>query len=125
MIKSIQTNNAPAAIGPYSQAIIANGFVFCSGQIGLDPLTGELADGLENQTRQVLKNLRGVLQASESDLEFVVKTTIFLTDMANFSVVNDIYTEFFSEHQPARATVAVASLPKGALVEIEATAVIK
>lgn len=122
MIKSTYTDKAPAAVGPYSQAICTDSLVFCSGQIGIDPQTGELVDGIEAQTQQVLKNLEAVLQASGSDLEHVLKTTIFLKNMADYALVNTIYGEFFSELKPARSTVEVAQLPKDALIEIEAIA---
>lgn len=121
-MKYVHTDDAPKAVGPYSQAVITNGLVFCSGQIGLDPQTQELASGIEAQTHQVLKNLEAVLKKAGSDLEKVVKTTIFVTDINDFATVNQIYAEHFGNHKPARATVAVASLPKGAIVEIEAIA---
>jgi 2-iminobutanoate/2-iminopropanoate deaminase len=119
----VSTENAPKAIGPYSVAIQTDGFVFCSGQLGLNPATGELAAAdVESQTRQALTNLKNVLEAAGSGLEKVVKTTVFLKDMADFPKMNAIYGEFFSSNPPARSTVAVAGLPKGGLVEIEATA---
>ncbi len=118
----IHTENAPAAVGPYSQAVKAGSLVFTAGQIGIDPATGQMQAGLEAQTRQVMANLQAVLEAADSSLSAVIKTTIFLTDMANFGVVNSIYGSFFPENPPARATVAVAQLPLGALVEIEAVA---
>lgn len=121
-MKYIKTTKAPIAVGPYSQAIVSNGFVFCSGQIGIDPATNELVEGLEKQTHQVLKNLSEVLKASNSSLEHVVKATIYLSDIANYSKMNEIYGEYFSNHKPARAAFAVAALPKGALIEIEAVA---
>ena len=122
-IQIISTDNAPSAIGPYSQATKANGFVFCSGQIALDPKTGTLVgDDVETQTKQVLKNLEAVLLAAGSGFEHVVKTTIFLKDMADFKAVNDIYSTAFSHHKPARATVAAAGLPMDVLVEIECVA---
>ena len=122
IVKIINTSSAPAAIGPYSQAISANGLIFTSGQIALTP-DGDFLDGtIEEQTQQVLENLREVLKAAESDFSKVVKTTIFLTNMDDFAKVNDIYAEFFGESKPARATVAVASLPKNAKIEIEAIA---
>jgi len=124
-MKSVQTNQAPAAVGPYSQAIIANGFVFCSGQIGLDPKTNTLVEGLENQTHQVLKNLEAVLKEAGSSLDDIVKTTIFITNIADFGKINEIYGSYFTSHKPARATIGVADLPKDALVEIEAVALIK
>jgi 2-iminobutanoate/2-iminopropanoate deaminase len=119
----IVTSNAPKAIGPYSVAIQTERMVYCSGQLGLDPSTGELAGSdVETQARQSLNNLKNVLEAAETSLENVVKTTIFLKDMADFAKVNAIYAEFFTGTPPARSTVAVAGLPKGALVEIEAMA---
>ncbi len=120
---SIIAPGAPKAIGPYSVAVQTDTFVFCSGQIGLDPLTGELVGAdVESQTRQVLNNLKSVLDAAGSSLDKVVKTTVFLKDMADFAKMNAIYSEFFSSTLPARSSVAVAGLPKGALVEIEVTA---
>jgi 2-iminobutanoate/2-iminopropanoate deaminase len=119
----IQTENAPAAIGPYSQAIKAGGFVFASGQIPIDPQTGQfVAGGIAEQTRQVLKNLGAVLEAAGSSLDLVVKTTVFLADMKEFSGMNEVYATFFSSPPPARATVAAAGLPRDARVEIEAVA---
>jgi 2-iminobutanoate/2-iminopropanoate deaminase len=121
----IQTNNAPLAIGPYSQAIKAGGFVFISGQIPIDPLTGEfVAGGITEQTDQVLKNLTAVLEAAGSNLDRVVKTTVFLADMKEFSAMNEVYAKFFPAPAPARATVAVAGLPRDARVEIEVVAVV-
>jgi len=124
--KIIFTEKAPKAIGPYSQAIRSESMVFTAGQVGLDPATGELVDGgIEAQTRQVLTNLKYVLEASDSGLNYVVKTLVFLKDMNDFAKMNAIYGEFFSQNPPARSTVAVAALPKGALVEIEAVALLK
>lgn len=123
-MKIINTERAPKAVGPYSQAIIANGFVFCAGQIGLEPQKGNLVDGIENQTHQVIKNLQAVLEEAGSSLEHIVKTTIFLQDMNDFATVNEIYGSYFEAHKPARATIQVARLPKDALVEIEAVALI-
>jgi 2-iminobutanoate/2-iminopropanoate deaminase len=121
----IQTENAPAAIGPYSQAIKAGGFVFCSGQVAIDPRTGQfVAGGVAEQTEQVLKNLSAVLEAAGSSLDQVVKTTVFLADMKEFSEMNEVYARFFSEPPPARATVAAAGLPRDARVEIEAVALV-
>jgi 2-iminobutanoate/2-iminopropanoate deaminase len=121
----IQTNNAPQAIGPYSQAIKADGFVFISGQIPIEPLTGEfVAGGITEQTEQVLKNLAAVLEAAGSSLEQVVKTTVFLADMKEFSAMNEVYARFFPAPAPARATVAVAGLPRDARVEIEVVALV-
>jgi 2-iminobutanoate/2-iminopropanoate deaminase len=117
------TEQAPAAIGPYSQAIAAAGLVFCSGQIPLDPVTGQIAEGdIETQTRRVLDNLTAVLQAAGSSPEQVVKTTIFLADMNDFATVNTIYAEYFGTEPPARSTVQVARLPRDVRVEVEAIA---
>jgi 2-iminobutanoate/2-iminopropanoate deaminase len=125
--EQVHTIAAPAAIGPYSQAIAAGGFLFASGQIALDPLTGELvADGVEGQTRQVLANLAAVLAAAGLTFGDVVKTTIFLIDMADFAAVNTVYAELFGDGiPPARSTVAVAALPRGARVEIDAIALLR
>ncbi len=123
--KVVQTDKAPKAVGPYSQAIRTDFAVFTAGQVGLDPNSGELvSNSVEEQTRQVLKNLQNVLEAGGSSLKNVVKTTVFLKDMNDFSKMNAIYAEFFGENPPARSTVAVAALPKGASVEIEAIALI-
>lgn len=123
--KVIQTEKAPKAIGPYSQAIATDTMVYTAGQIGLIPSTGELIEGgVEEQTRQVLSNLRNVLEAAGSSISNVVKTTVFLKDMSDFPKMNSIYAEFFGENPPARSTIAVAGLPKGASVEIEAIALI-
>jgi len=124
-IKIISSQKAPAAIGPYSQALVVDKLIFCSGQIGIDPKTGNLVDGIENQTKQILENLKNILEEAGSSLDKVIKTTIFLTNINDFSLVNQIYGEFFSSHKPARSTVGVASLPKGALIEIEALALKK
>lgn len=121
----VSTPNAPKAIGPYSQAVRIGDHVFTAGQIGLDPSTMEIVSGgVEAQTRQVLTNLKQVLDAAGSGLGRVVKTTVFLSDMASFAAMNAVYAEFFSENPPARSTVAVAGLPKGGLVEIEAIALV-
>jgi 2-iminobutanoate/2-iminopropanoate deaminase len=121
--KVIQAEKAPKAIGPYSVAIESGGFVFCAGQTGIDPATGDLVSpDLEAQTRQVLTNLKNVLEAAGSGLDRVVKTTVFLRDMADFPKMNAIYAEFFPSNPPARSTIAVAGLPKGGIVEIEAIA---
>ena len=125
MRQRIQTDKAPAAIGPYSQAIKARGFVFVSGQIPIDPETGEfVAGGITEQTDRVLRNLRAVLEAAGSGLDQVVKTTVFLADMKEFSGMNEVYATFFTEPPPARATVAAAGLPRDARVEIEAVALV-
>jgi len=118
----VHTDNAPAAVGPYSQAIKTDAMVFTAGQIGLDPATGKMSEGLEEQTRQVLANLEAVLRAAGTDMGHIIKTTIFLTDMADFGTVNAIYAGAFDAAPPARSTVAVAALPLGAVVEIEAIA---
>lgn len=115
----ISTPNAPAAIGPYSQAIRAGQFLFASGQLGLDPINGELREGIEAQTRQALANMQAVLAEAGATVADVVKTTIFLADMADFAVVNRVYGEVFGHEPPARSTVQVAALPKNGLVEIE------
>ena len=121
----VKTDNAPSAIGPYSQAIKAGGFVFASGQIAIDPQTGEfISGGVAEQTEQVMKNLSALLKASGSSLEHVVKTTVFLADMTDFPVMNDVYGKFFTTAPPARATVAAAGLPRDARVEIEAVALL-
>lgn len=123
-MKTIQTTKAPAAIGPYSQAVEANGFVFASGQLGINPATGEFVEGdVQAQTRQALTNARAIMNEAGLDLNNVIKTTVFLSDMANFAAMNEIYAEFFSEPYPARSAVAVKTLPKSALVEVECIAV--
>lgn len=118
----ISTTDAPAAIGPYSQAVAVSGLLFCSGQLGLDPATAELAEGLEAQVRQALHNLDGVLRAAGAAISDVIKTTVFLAAMEDFVAMNEIYAGFFTEQPPARSTVAVKTLPKNALFEIEAIA---
>lgn len=120
----VSTTEAPAAIGPYSQAIISGNLVFASGQIALDPASGQLVEGdVQVQTRRVMENVAAVLQAAGSSLAQVVKTTVFLTTMDNFAAMNEVYAEFFSDEPPARSTVAVAQLPRGAVVEVEVIAV--
>jgi 2-iminobutanoate/2-iminopropanoate deaminase len=122
-VETVHTEKAPKAIGPYSQAVRVGKFVFTAGQIALDPSTGGLVGSeIGSQTRQVLTNLQNILAASDSGLDLVLKTTVFLHDMADFAGMNAVYAEFFGEHRPARSTVAVASLPRDALVEIEAVA---
>ena len=124
--KIVSTERAPKAIGPYSQAIVIENLVFTAGQVGLDPATMELVEGgVEAQTRQVLTNLRHVLETADSGLNFIVKTTVFLQDMNDFARMNSVYAQFFPENPPARSTVQVAGLPKGALVEIECIALLK
>ncbi len=122
----VATSKAPKAIGPYSQAVVAGGFVFASGQIALDPDTGEMVGRTAaEQAEQVLRNLKAVLEAAGASLDSVVKTTIYLVDMGDFGQVNEVYGRHFGEHRPARATVAVVKLPKDALVEIEAVALVR
>lgn len=118
----IFTHNAPAALGPYSQGVKTGQFVFTAGQVGIDPSTGKLVEGVEAQVRQILSNLQAILDAAGSSLDQVVKTTIFLQDMADFTRVNAIYGQAFTAQPPARSTVQVAALPAGALVEIEVIA---
>jgi len=118
----IATDKAPGALGPYSQAVKAGALVFTAGQVGIDPASGKLVEGVEGQTRQVMANLAAVLEAAGTGWDRVVKTTIFITDMEHFSLVNRVYQERLSGDYPARSTVAVRQLPLGALVEIEAVA---
>jgi len=121
----IGSPNAPKALGPYSAGIKSGSFVFLSGQTGLDPLTGNLAEGgLEGQTRKCLENLKSILEDNGLEMANIVKTTVFLMDMGDFAKMNAIYAEFFNENPPARSTIQVAALPKNGLVEIEAIAVI-
>ena len=124
-IAAIHTDQAPKAIGPYSQALVVNGFVYTAGQIALDPATMELvAGGIREQTARVLTNLRAVLQAAGSDLSKVVKTTVFLADMVDFTAMNEVYSQFFGDHKPARSTIAAAMLPRAARVEIDVVATV-
>jgi 2-iminobutanoate/2-iminopropanoate deaminase len=119
----IKTDNAPQAIGPYSQAVKVNGFIFASGQIPIDPATGQFVEGgIAEQTEQVMKNVSAVLQAAGSSLDRVVKTTVFLADMGEFTAMNEVYGRYFAQEPPARATVEAARLPRDARVEIEAIA---
>jgi len=119
MVKEIHSKNAPAAIGPYSQAIQAGDFIYVSGQIGIDPENGEVADGLENQTKQVLENLKAILSEAGTDFSQVVKFTIYLKSMDTFATVNEIYGSYLEKPYPARATVEVSRLPKDVLVEMD------
>lgn len=122
-MKAIHTDNAPAAIGPYSQAIEVNGFVFASGQIPIDPKTGNFVEGgITEQTRQAIVNAGNILKAAGTDLSHVVKTTVYLDNMDDFAAMNEVYAQYFSRPFPARSAVAVKKLPKGALVEIEVLA---
>jgi len=124
-METVSTDKAPGAIGPYSQAIKANGMVFCSGQIPIDPATGNfVSDVVAEQTEQVLKNLGEVLGAAGASLDHVVKTTVFLADMGDFAEMNEVYARYFSENKPARATVQAARLPRDAKVEIDCIAVL-
>lgn len=126
MKKIIRTDRAPKAIGPYSQAVGENKFIFTAGQIGISPETGEIVQGgVKEQTKQVLENLKAVLQAGGADLQDVVKTTVYLTKAEDFPLMNGVYTEYFTGEPPARTTIFVAGLPKGALVEIDAIASIE
>jgi len=122
-MKVLHSDKAPKAIGPYSQAVVAGNFVFASGQLPIDPATGEFAEGgIKEQTMQSLTNAANVLAEAGIDLSHVVKTTVFLSDMANFAAMNEVYATFFAEPFPARSAIAVKTLPKGALVEIEVVA---
>jgi 2-iminobutanoate/2-iminopropanoate deaminase len=123
LLETIDTDGAPRAIGPYSQAVVADGWIFCSGQIALDPADGEVVGGdVSLQTDRVMKNLAAVLQAGGASLATVVKTTVFLVDMADFAAMNEVYSRHFGGHQPGRSTVAAAGLPRGVRVEIECVA---
>ncbi|MFN3704520.1 MAG: RidA family protein [Thermoflexales bacterium] len=123
-LHTVSTTDAPPAIGPYSQAIVTEGFVFCSGQIPLDPTTGQVVEGdIRAQTHRVIQNLRAVLEAAQSGLDKVVKTTVFLQDMNDFAAMNSVYSEYFAVNPPARSTVQVSQLPRGVLIEIECIAI--
>ena len=123
--KIVLTDKAPQPIGPYSQAVVANGFIFTAGQVPLDPATGKIVEGgIEAQTKRALENLKAVLKAGGSGLERVVKVTVFLKDMNDFAAVNRVYTEYFGESKPARSAVQVARLPLDSMVEIEAVALV-
>ncbi|MGJ9458287.1 RidA family protein [Oceanobacillus sp. CF4.6] len=125
MVKAIQTEKAPAAIGPYSQAIQAGDFLYVSGQIPINPQSGEVVDGIANQTKQVLENLNAILDEANTDFNQVVKFTIYLSSMENFAEVNEIYGRFLTEPYPARATVEVSRLPKDVLIEMDVIAYTK
>jgi 2-iminobutanoate/2-iminopropanoate deaminase len=120
----ITTKNAPAAIGPYSQAVRVGEMVFISGQLGIDPAKGELLSGIENQTRQALKNIEAILKTANSSLDNAIKVTVFLKDMNNFSKMNEIYGEYFTKNPPARSCVEVSKLPKDAEIEIDVIATV-
>ncbi|ADL08535.1 RidA family protein [Thermosediminibacter oceani] len=123
MKKVIKTDMAPKAIGPYSQAVMVGDFLFASGQIAINPATGEIVEGgIEAQTRQVMENVKNILKAANMDFSNVVKTTVFITNMDDFAKVNEIYAEYFSENPPARSCVEVSRLPKGVLIEVEVIA---
>lgn len=119
-MKQISTNNAPAAIGPYSQAIVTGGMLFCSGQIPIDPATGNIPEGVEAQAEQALTNVKNLIEAAGSSIDNVVKTTVFIKDMNDFGKINEIYAKYFTEPFPARSCVEVARLPKDVLLEVEA-----
>ncbi len=122
-LRAVDTDRAPRAIGPYSQAVVAEGWVFCSGQIPIDPETGEMSSGgVGEQTELVLRNLAAVLDAAGSSMHLVVKTTVFLRDMNDFAAMNEIYARHFGEHRPARAAIQAAALPRGCAVEVECVA---
>jgi len=122
-VKTVQTKGAPGAIGPYSQAVVAGGFVFVSGQIPLDPATGQVVTGpIGAQTERVLANIAAILEAAGSRLDRVVRATVFLTDLGDFAAMNEAYARAFEDHRPSRSTVQVAALPKGAAVEIDVIA---
>ena len=122
-MEKVATPHAPAAIGPYSQAIIANGFIYTAGQIALDPATGQVVEGgIAEQTTRVMANLQAILDAAGSSFSRVVKTTVFLIDMAEFAAMNEVYAKAFGDHKPARSTVAVSGLPRNVRVEIEVVA---
>ena len=125
-IKSVSSDGAPKAIGPYSQAIVAGDFIFCAGQVPIDPKTGEFVEGdIQAQTGRVLDNLAAVLAAAGSDLAHVVKTSVFLADLNDFTAMNETYAQCFGQHRPARATIEAGKLPRGAKIEIECVAVRK
>lgn len=119
-MKQISTTNAPAAIGPYSQAIVAGNILFCSGQIPINPATGEIPSGVEAQAEQALTNVKNLIEAAGSSIDNVVKTTVFIKDMNDFAKINEIYAKYFTEPFPARSCVEVARLPKDVLLEVEA-----
>ena len=121
-MKEIQTNNAPAAVGPYSQAVVTNNMLFTSGQIPVNPLTGEIPDGIEAQANQVFTNLKNLLEAAGTSIAKTIKTTVFIQNMDDFAKVNQIYEAYFSAPYPARSCVEVSKLPKGVLIEVEAIA---
>ena len=124
-IRFLSTENAPSAVGPYSQGVKADNIIFSSGQLPIDPKTGELSKGdIQKETRLCLENVKAVLETGHAKIEDIVKVTVFVTDMNDFSKINEVYAEFFGDHKPARSLVQVAALPKGADIEIEAIAII-
>jgi 2-iminobutanoate/2-iminopropanoate deaminase len=123
--RRIETDEAPAALGPYSQAIVAGGLVFCSGTVGMDPVTGDVADGIEAQTDQALRNLAAILTAAGSSMDDLVKTTIFYADVADFPLLNEVYARHMPDPPPARSAPANVALPRGLLVSIDAIAVVR
>lgn len=124
-MKRISTDKAPAAIGPYSQGVVVNGMLFASGQIALDPNTGEMVgESIQEQTEQVMRNISGLLEAAGTDFDHVIKTTCFLDDINDFSSFNEIYGRFFKDELPARSAIGVDALPKGALIEVEVIALV-
>ena len=124
MKEVISTKNAPGAIGPYSQGIKIGNLIFTSGQIPLNPATGEMPESIEEQTKQALENVKGILEASGTNMENVVKTTVFLTDLNDFTKMNEVYATFFEGEKPARSAIEISKLPKGAKIEIEVIATI-
>lgn len=124
-MKRVIAKNAPDAIGPYNHATVFNDIVFTSGQIGLDPATGKLVEGIENQTKQTLNNIKNILEASGSDFDHMLKATIYVDDLSNFSAVNSIYKDYFTDGFPARTAMEVSKLPMGAMLEIDAIATLK
>ena len=123
-LRSVSSEKAPKALGPYSQAIVTGDLVFCAGQVGLDPASGQVVSGdIKDQTRRCLDNLAAVLEAAGSSLDRVTKTTVFLTDLAEFTAMNEAYAERFGGHKPARSTIGIAALPRGARIEIECIAI--
>lgn len=121
-MKIIKTTNAPAAVGTYSQAVMANGFLFASGQLGINPATGELQPDFKSQAEQVMKNVKAILDEAELSFSNVVKTTVLLSDISNFAALNEVYAQYFSEPYPARSAFAVRDIPKGGLIEMEVIA---